>query len=91
MLHAKSKMERQRSSFCGSQGQKYKLWCSGNYTGSGGVGILMKKKIFANIVEVRRKSVRVMTILLILGEEVIRIVFASEPHTRRPDVEKVCF
>ena len=70
MLHAGSKMERPRSSFCGYFGRR---WWSGNDAGFGGVGILVKEKISGNFVEVRRKSDRVMAIVLTLDREVMRI------------------
>ena len=55
---------------------KVKLWWSGNDAGFGGVGILVKEKISGNVVKVRRKSDRVMAIVLTLGREVIRVICA---------------
>ena len=55
----------------------------------GGVGILVKKEIFGNVVEVRRKSDRVMAIVLTLVREVIKVMCAYGPQSRRPDT--VCF
>ena len=49
----------------------------------------MKEEISGNVVEVRRKCERVMAIVLILAREVMRIVYAYEPQSRRPDTEKV--
>ena len=51
----------------------------------------MKKKIYGNVVEVRRKSVRVIAIMLTLGREVMRVICAYEPQSGRPDAEKVHF
>ena len=48
----------------GTLGQTYKLWQSGNDAGCRGVGILVKEEIPGNTVEVRRKSDRVMAIVL---------------------------
>ena len=90
-LHPGSKMERPRSSFCGYFGTKYKLWWSGNDAGFGGVGILVKEEISGNVVEVRRKSDRVMAIVLTFGGVVMRIICVSGPQSGRPDAEKVCF
>ena len=39
-----------------TQGRRCKLWLSGNDTGSGGVGILVKVEMSGNIVEITRKS-----------------------------------
>ena len=61
----------QGARFVGTSGRRYKLWLSGNDAGFGGIGILVKEKISGNIVEVRRKSDRVMTIVLTLGREVM--------------------
>ena len=51
----------------------------------------MKEEISGNIVEVRRKSDRVMAIVLTLGREVMLIVCAHGPRSERPDAEKVYF
>ena len=77
--------------FVGTVGQRYKLGWSGNDAGFGGVGILVKKEIFGNIVEVRRKSDRVITIVLTLGREVMHVICAYGPQSGRPDAKKVRF
>ena len=41
--------------------------------------------------EVRRKSDRVMAIVLTLGREVMRIMCVHGPKSRRPEAEKVFF
>ena len=51
----------------------------------------MKEKIPGNVVEVRRKSDRVMAIVLTLGGEVMRVTCAYGPQSERPDAEKVRF
>ena len=63
----------------GTSGRRYKLWWSGNDTGFGGVGILVKEEISGNVVEIRRKSDRVMAIVLALGREMMRIICAYGP------------
>ena len=57
-------------------GQRYKLWWSGNDAESGKFGILVKEEISGTVVEVRRKSDKVMAIVLTLGGEMIRIICA---------------
>ena len=52
----------------------------------GGVGILVKEEISGNIVEVKRKSDRVMATL---GREVMRIICAYLPQSRRPYTESL--
>ena len=49
----------------------------------------MKEEISGNIVEVRRKSDRVMAIVVTLGREVMRVICAYGPQSGRPDAEKV--
>ena len=75
----------QGARFVGTLGRKYKLWWSGNDAGFGKVGILVKKKISGNVVEVRRKSDSVMVSVLTLGKEVMRVICAYEPQSGRPD------
>ena len=59
--------------------------------GFGGVGILVKKEISGNVVEIRRKSDRVLAIVLTVGREVMRIICAYGPQSGRPGSEKVRF
>ena len=75
----------------GASGQRYEMWWSGNDAGFGGVGSLVKKEISGNVVEVRRKSDRVIVIVLTLGREVMRVICAYGPQSGRPDAEKVRF
>ena len=49
------------------------------------------EEISGNVVEVRRKSDRVMAVALTLGREVIRIICAYRCQSRRLDKEKVRF
>ena len=72
-------------------GQRYKLWWSGNDAGFGGIGFLEKEEISGNVVKVRRKSDRVMAIVLTLGKEVMHIICVYGPQSGRPDAEKVQF
>ena len=51
----------------------------------------MKEEISGNVVKVRRKSDKVMAIVLTLGREVMRIICAYGPQSGRPDAEKVRF
>ena len=51
----------------------------------------MKEEISGNVVEVRRKSDRVMVIVLTLGREVMCIICAYGPQSGRPDAEKARF
>ena len=66
----------QGARFVNTAGRRYKLWWSGSDARFGGVGILVKEEISRNVVEVRRKSDRVMTIVITLDREVMRIICA---------------
>ena len=68
-----------------------KLWWSGNSEGTGGVGILVKEELCEKVVEVRRKSDRVMTIVMAFEEEVVRIVCVYGPQSGRSGEEKLHF
>ena len=81
----------QGARFVSTSERRYKLCWSGNDTGFGGVGILVKQKISGNAVEVRRKSDRVMAIVLTLGKEIMQIICAYGPQSGRPNTEKVRF
>ena len=81
----------QGARFIGVQGRRYKLWWSGSETGIGGVGILMKEELCENTIEVRRRSDRVMALVLAFRQEVIRVICAYGPQSGRPDKEKEDF
>ena len=66
----------QRARFHSFKGRRYKLWWSGNYDRIGGVGILFKEKLCKKVVEVRRKSDRMMAMVLVFEVEVIRVLYA---------------
>ena len=51
----------------------------------------MEKEISESVVKVRRKSDRVMAIMLTLGREVVHIICTYGHESRIPDTEKVCF
>ena len=52
------------------------------------MGILVKEELCENVVEVRRRCDRVMTIELVFGEEVVRLICAHAPQSGKPDSEK---
>ena len=54
----------------------------------GGVGILVKKEICEKVVDVWRKSDRVMVVVLTFGKQVIRVISAYGPQAGRPLEEK---
>ena len=81
----------QGARFVGVKNRRYKLWWSGNEIGLGGVGILVKEEICEKVVEIRRRSDRVMTTVLMFEEQMIRIVCAYGPQSGRNMEEKIQF
>ena len=57
----------------------------------GAVGVLVREKLCEKVVEVRRKSSRVMTVVMALEEEVVRIICAYGSQSGRTGAEKECF
>ena len=58
------------------------LW-SGNIDEIGGVGILVKEELCKKVVEVRRKSDRIMAMMLVFEEEVMRVICAYASQVGR--------
>ncbi|XP_056695703.1 uncharacterized protein [Spinacia oleracea] len=58
----------------------YKLWYSGKTRGRNGVGILIDREYIDDLVDVSRKSDRIMSIKLVIGDEVVTIVSAYAPQ-----------
>ena len=69
----------QGAQFMGVKSRRYKLWWAGNSDGTGGVGVLVKEDLCEKLVEVQRKSDRVMTVVMALEEEVVRIICVHGP------------
>ena len=59
-----------------------------NKDGIGGVGNLVKKELCEKVVEVRRKSDRVMAMVLVFEEEVIEVICAYASQVGRLECEK---
>ena len=78
----------QEAQFVGCRGRRYKLRWSENNHGTGGVGILVKKELCEKVVEVRRKSEKVMAMVLVFEEEVIRVIYAYAPQVGRSECKK---
>ena len=77
----------QGARFVGCRGRRFKLWWYGNNDGIG-VGILVKEELSKKVVEVRRKSDRVMAMVLAFAEEVVRVIHAYAPQVGRSESEK---
>ena len=74
--------------FIGVEGRRYKLWWSGNDTGEDSVGILVKEELCESVVEIRRRSDRIMTMCLIFWKEMIRLICVYLPQSEKPDIQK---
>ena len=79
----------QGARFLGVKGRRYKLWWSGNSTG--GVGVLEKEELCEKVVKVRRRSDRVMMVVMVLEEEMLRIICVYGPQSGRTAAEKEHF
>ena len=58
----------------------FKLWYSGVKRTTNGVGILVKRDLVEHVVEVKRKSDRIMSIKLMVGSEVLNVVSVYSPQ-----------
>ena len=58
----------------------FKLWYSGVKRTTNGVGILVRSDLVEQVVEVRRKSDRIMSIKLVVGAEVLNVVSVYAPQ-----------
>ena len=67
------------------------MWWSGNREGYGGVGVLAEEELYDKVVEVRRVNVRVMSLAIVLEEEVVRVECAYSPQGGKSMEEKYFF
>jgi len=58
----------------------FKLWYSGVKRTTNGVGILVKSDLVEQVVDVRRKSDRILSIKLVVGSEIFNIVSVYVPQ-----------
>ena len=49
----------------GMKGRRYRLWWSGKGDGVGDVGVMVNEELCENVVDVRRVSDRVMTVVVV--------------------------
>ena len=68
--------------------QKYKFWYKGYCEGTNGVGVLVKRQLAENIIEVSQYSVRVMGIKAVLVYSVWLIFSLYATQTGRPAAVK---
>ena len=63
------------------------MWL-GNDAGKGGVKILVKNELCESVVEIQIRSDRMMTMCLILGEEMIWLICVDALQNKKPDIQK---
>ena len=61
----------------------YKMWCSGKGNGVGGVGVIVKEELCEKAVEARMVSDRVMTLVVVFKEDVLRLICGYDPQSGR--------
>ena len=67
----------------------YKLWYSGSSKARNGVSILFVKELVDFVVELRRKSDRIMGIKVVVGSEILNVVNVYAPQIGLPnDIKK---
>ena len=69
-------------------GEGYKLYLSGASTTRNSVGIILHRKWQDKILEMKRKSDRVMSIKLVAGKRMLNIITAYTPQTEYSQEEK---
>ena len=73
----------QGARFVGCRGRRYKLWWSGNNDE------ILVKELCEKAVEIRRKSDRVMAVVLAFEEEVTRVICAYAPRLEDQSARKI--
>ena len=69
----------------------YKLWYSGSNRAKNGVGILVDKELVDYVVEVNRKSDRIMVIKVVVGSVILNVVCVYAPQLGLSDEVKKRF
>ena len=58
----------------------FKFWYSGFKRATHGVGVLIKKELVEQVIEVRRKSDRIMSIKLVVSSNIFNVVSVYAPQ-----------
>ena len=75
--------------FVGAKGRRYKFWGKGE--GIGGVGVMVKENLVEQVCEVRRRSDRVLVVVMVIGKVMVRVISAYAPQHNRSEREKDIF
>ena len=73
------------------KGRRYKLWWSEIRNGVGSVGVVVKNELCDKMVDIRRVSDRVMTVVVVLEMDVLRLMYGYAPQSGRSLHEKQSF
>ena len=71
------------------KGRRYKLWRSEK--GEGIVGDMVEEELHENVKEIRMASDRVMTLVIVFEEDVLRLIYGYAPQSGRSFEEKQSF
>ena len=63
----------------------------GNDAGKGAMGIMVKEELCKSVVEIRRRSDKMMTMRLIFGEEMIKVIHVYAFQSGKPDIQRYKF
>ena len=67
------------------------MWWSGDQEGYSGGGVLVKEELYDKVVEVRRVNARLMSLAIVYGQEVVRVVWAYAAQRGKSMEEKEIF
>ena len=73
--------------FVGPAGRRYKLWWKGD-KGIGGVGVMVEERLVDKVIEVRRRSDRVIVVIMMIEKVVVRVISGYAPQQGREEREK---
>ena len=79
----------ERTGFCDVGDARFKLWWCGNRYGCGGVGAMMKEQLYQKVVEVRIMSHRVMVVVLVFYDNVLRLICEYAQQSVRSFEDKI--
>ncbi|GKD37687.1 craniofacial development protein 2-like protein [Tanacetum coccineum] len=73
------------------EGNSYKLWYSGSSRARNGVGVMLATRLKDNVVQVTKRSDRIMAILVFIDGETVNIISAYAPQVGLSDAVKKRF
>ena len=73
--------------YVGAKGMRYKLWWKGD-SRQGGVGLMVREDLAEKVLEVRRKSSRVIAVVILIAKVMVRVISGYAPQQGREDEEK---